>query len=102
MKIKDLTFEKFIDETAVQEKIKIIASQINEDYKDKTPVFLPVLNGSFMFSSDLINFILVDGMRKPVLVFNHCRTACVAIEGSWQTLYRALSVVAKCNLNRNL
>jgi len=31
-----------------------MARQINEDYTDKTPVFLPVLNGSFMFASDII------------------------------------------------
>lgn len=71
MKIKDLTFEKFIDETAVQEKIKIIASQINEDYKDKTPVFLPVLNGSFMFSSDLIKEVNIPCLVSFVKVASY-------------------------------
>ncbi len=54
MKIKDLEFDSFIDEAKVQQKIKDLAVRINADYKDKTPVFLPVLNGAFMFASDLI------------------------------------------------
>ncbi len=54
MKIKELEFEKFISEADVQKKVKALARQINADYKDKTPVFLPILNGSFMFASDLV------------------------------------------------
>ena len=54
MKIKELEFKKFISEADVQKKVKALAKQINADYKDKTPVFLPILNGSFMFASDLV------------------------------------------------
>ena len=59
IKVKDLSFEPFLSNEIVQEKIKILASKINEDYHDKCPVFLPVLNGAFMFSSDLIKEIKV-------------------------------------------
>lgn len=59
MKIKDLEFNEFISEEKVGEKVKLLALQISSDYKDKTPVFLPVLNGSFMFASDLIKEITV-------------------------------------------
>jgi hypoxanthine phosphoribosyltransferase len=71
MKIKDLTFEKFIDENAVQQKVKGLASLINEDYKDKTPVFLPVLNGSFMFSSDLIKEVNIPCLISFVKVASY-------------------------------
>ena len=54
MKIKELTFKKFITEKSIHEKVALLAKQINEDYKDTTPVFLPILNGSFIFASDLI------------------------------------------------
>jgi len=54
MKIKDLTFTKFIKEKDILNKVSLLAGQINEDYKDTSPVFLPVLNGSFIFASDLI------------------------------------------------
>ncbi len=68
MKIKELEFEKFIAEVDIQKKVKALAKQISADYKDKTPVFLPILNGSFMFASDLIKEIDIP-----------CRTSFVKI-----------------------
>lgn len=59
IKIKDISFEPFIADKIIQEKIKVLANDINKDYHDKCPVFLPVLNGAFMFSSDLIKEIKV-------------------------------------------
>jgi hypoxanthine phosphoribosyltransferase len=59
MKIKNLEFEEFISEAAIKERIKALAADINEAYGDKTPVFLPVLNGSFIFAADLIKEINV-------------------------------------------
>jgi hypoxanthine phosphoribosyltransferase len=57
--IKDLEFKKFITSSKIDEKVAELAAQINHDYKDKTPVFLPILNGSFMFASDLIKEIKI-------------------------------------------
>lgn len=54
MKIKDLEFKKFIPAAKIEEKVKILAERIAEDYKDKTPLFLPILNGSFIFAADLV------------------------------------------------
>jgi len=60
MKVQDLDFKKFIASTTIAEKVHALASQINHDYKDKTPVFLPILNGSFMFAADLLKEIKVQ------------------------------------------
>ena len=54
MKIKDLEFKKFIAAERIQKKVISLARHIDKDFKDRTPVFLPILNGSFMFASDLI------------------------------------------------
>ncbi len=54
MIIHDLTFEKFITEDRIRKKVLLLAKQISEDYKDRIPCFLPILNGSFMFASDLL------------------------------------------------
>lgn len=54
MKIKDLEFTQFISKSSIQRKVRLLADQLNLDYQDKTPVFLPILNGSFMFASDLL------------------------------------------------
>lgn len=59
MKIKDLEFEKFIEEEEIKQKIFSLAETIDQDYAAKTPVFLPILNGSFMFSSDLLKQISI-------------------------------------------
>lgn len=60
MKIKALEFKKFISAERVQKKVAALAAQINEDYKNKIPVFLPILNGSFMFAADLIREIKIE------------------------------------------
>lgn len=54
MKIKDLEFESFISGDNIQQKVTELSEHINEAYKGKTPIFLPILNGSFIFASDLI------------------------------------------------
>lgn len=59
MKIKDLEFKKFIASAKIDEKVKDLARQINQDYKEKSPLFVPILNGSFMFASDLLKEIKV-------------------------------------------
>ena len=74
MTIKDLSFEKFISKTKVQQKISELAGQINEDYADKAPIFLPILNGSFMFASDLIKHIATPSKISFVKVSSYAGT----------------------------
>jgi len=59
MKIKDLEFKKFIPASRIAAKTAELASKINFDYKSRSPVFLPVLNGSFMFAADLMKEIKI-------------------------------------------
>lgn len=54
IKVKDKTFSVTISERAIKRQIKRIADQINRDYEGKKPVFLAVLNGSFIFAADLL------------------------------------------------
>lgn len=58
--VKDLSFKPFISEEELDVAIKKVAQKINEDYKGKTPIFLGVLNGSFMFMGDLMKSINLD------------------------------------------
>jgi len=51
--IHDKTFIPFLSSEEIQQKVKAIAEQINEDYAEKSPLFIAILNGSFMFASDL-------------------------------------------------
>lgn len=60
MQIKNLTFRKHLPESKIKKRIELLADEINKDYANKTPIFLPVLNGSFMFASDLVKRIELD------------------------------------------
>ena len=54
VKIKDKTFKASISETAIHARVNEIAAQIDKDMAGKTPLFLAVLNGSFVFAADLL------------------------------------------------
>jgi hypoxanthine phosphoribosyltransferase len=53
MKILDLEFKLYIDRNEISRQVKRIASSINMDYKDLDPLFVVILNGSFIFAADL-------------------------------------------------
>jgi hypoxanthine phosphoribosyltransferase len=53
-------FEVFISEKKVRERIKELGAKLNRDYKGRVPIFIGVLNGSFIFLADLIREITVD------------------------------------------
>lgn len=54
IQVKDKSFSLFISEKEILREVKRIAKQINKDFQDKEPVFLAVLNGSFIFAADLL------------------------------------------------
>ncbi len=59
IQIKDKSFEISIPETRILERIKVVADKINADMADKNPLFLAVLNGSFVFAADLMRMITI-------------------------------------------
>lgn len=54
MQLHDLNFKPFISEEEIFKAIEGVAQQINNDYEGERPVFLGILNGAFMFASELI------------------------------------------------
>lgn len=54
VKLKDKTFRVSLPEAEILKRVKAVAEQINKDYEGRHPLFLAVLNGSFMFASDLM------------------------------------------------
>ena len=52
--IKDKQFKPYISQQQISEAVKNVSDLINADLKDERPVFLVVLNGAFMFASDLL------------------------------------------------
>lgn len=61
VKLKDREFRLSYPESDIQQDIDLVASKINWDFRNtkEIPLFLSILNGSFMFTADLmkrINF----------------------------------------------
>jgi adenylate kinase len=54
IQLHDKFFKPFISEKEILQAVKRVADTIAADYKDKTPIFVGVLNGSFMFVSDFL------------------------------------------------
>lgn len=55
IKLHDKEFVISIPNQKIEESILTVANQLNRDYKEReTPLFLPVLNGSFMFTASLL------------------------------------------------
>jgi hypoxanthine phosphoribosyltransferase len=53
-------FKLLFSEKQIQNRTKELAKQISSYYKSCVPVFIGVLNGSFLFMSDLIRYITID------------------------------------------
>jgi hypoxanthine phosphoribosyltransferase len=53
-------FVPFLTEERIQQRVKKIADEINRDYEGKIPVFIGVLNGAFMFLSDILRNINIE------------------------------------------
>jgi len=60
IKIQDKVFESYLSEKDIQDAILKVAKEINKKYRGKKPVFLGVLNGSFLFAADLMKAIDFD------------------------------------------
>jgi hypoxanthine phosphoribosyltransferase len=60
IQVLDKTFEPYLKEAAIQEKITELAGQLNQEYAGKRPLFLSVLNGAFLFTADLFKQITIE------------------------------------------
>ena len=59
VKIKDKTFETSISAEEIAKRVKELAQQLSKDFEGKNPLFLAVLNGSFIFAADLMREITI-------------------------------------------
>lgn len=56
IQIHDKQFSLFIPSDYILNEVESLAKRLEVDYKDKNPIFLVVLNGAFMFASDLLKY----------------------------------------------
>lgn len=61
IKLHDKWFKPFISNEEIESAIVKLSERLNSDYRDKErPLFLSVLNGSFMFAGSLLQHIQFD------------------------------------------
>ncbi|AKQ44807.1 hypoxanthine phosphoribosyltransferase [Rufibacter radiotolerans] len=58
--LHDKKFKIYIQERKILHSIEVVAARLSHEYRDKCPLFLSVLNGSFMFASDLMKEMSID------------------------------------------
>jgi len=59
IRVKDKEFEPFIPACEIEKVVQQMADRINADFEGKNPLFLAVLNGSFVFAADLLRKITI-------------------------------------------
>jgi hypoxanthine phosphoribosyltransferase len=60
IQVNDKNFKPYMDAAVISSRIKQLAGEINKEYAGKRPIFIAILNGSFMFASDLFKEITID------------------------------------------
>lgn len=60
IRVHDKQFEPYISAEEISRRIKEVAGQLNRDYEGRKPLFVAILNGSFMFASDLFKQVTIE------------------------------------------
>lgn len=60
IQVLDKKFQPYINAGQIKEQVDKLAHQINTDYAGKKPLFIAILNGSFMFASDLFKELTIE------------------------------------------
>ena len=60
VKLHDKTFDTYLSSETIQQKVAELAGILNKEYEGRRPLFIAILNGSFMFASDLFKHLTID------------------------------------------
>ena len=60
MQVNRKNFKQLISEESIKEKVNQIADEISNSYPNQVPILIGILNGSFIFVSDLARSISID------------------------------------------
>lgn len=60
IRVHDKFFKPYLSADDIDRAVKRVASDINREYEGKHPLFIAILNGSFMFASDLFKELTID------------------------------------------
>lgn len=72
--VKDKKFVTFIEKQPLEERIAEVGREISEEYRDKNPLFVVVLNGAFMFAAELMKNVTIGCEITFVRVSSYSKT----------------------------
>jgi len=61
IRVRDKVFRLYLSKEKIDDIVSVIAGSIDRDYEGKTPLLLGILNGAFIFASDLMRKLQVTG-----------------------------------------
>ncbi len=73
--VQDKPFEILISQATIENRIKVLAEHLSHDYAEKNPLFIGVLNGSFMFAGELMKNCKISAEITFVRVSSYNSTA---------------------------
>ncbi|MEG1555892.1 MAG: phosphoribosyltransferase family protein [Bacteroidales bacterium] len=88
--LKDKTFVKYISQDEIDKAIERVAQEINEEYKNDTPILIITLNGAIVFAVDLLKHLNIL-----------CKISCIKLS-SYQGVSSTNSVKDLIGLSENL
>ncbi len=60
IQVHDKKFTPYLSAAQIEKEVERVAIEISRDYKDKRPLFIAILNGAFIFASDLFKQVSVE------------------------------------------
>jgi hypoxanthine phosphoribosyltransferase len=60
IRVHDKQFEPYLTANEIAARIKTLAGQLDKDYAGKRPLFIAILNGSFIFAADLFKELTME------------------------------------------
>lgn len=60
IRVHDKVFVPYLSQEEIQTRVDAIAERLNRDYAGKRPLFIAILNGSFIFASDLFRKLNIE------------------------------------------
>ena len=75
IQVRDKRFKKFIPEEKILQEVERVANEINRDLADSNPLFISVLNGSFMFTADLMRYLTIPSEVSFVKLSSYAGTS---------------------------
>lgn len=71
VQVKDKTFRPFISVEDIRKRVAEVGAQLNHDLEGKDPLFLAILNGSFVFAADLMREITIPSQISFIRVSSY-------------------------------